>query len=275
MRIRRMVEFRRVLVILVRRDLRVRYARSWLGYVWTLIDPLAMSLVYAFVFGVIYGVKANGNASINARTDGIDIVLFVVSGLLAWNWFNMCINETARALSAERLLVRSTNIPREMWVVRVVLSKGIEHLMSMPIYGAFILYFLLRGEVHVNWELVYIIPALVIQLILCIGMGLVMAPVTAMVDDFIRVVRIVLRMGFYLTPVVYSANYLGTKLPWAMHLQQLNPLTGIIDMYRCGITSHYTPDYHAWIFSILVSLAWLFFGMWVFRKLEPAILKEI
>ena len=86
-------------------------------------------------------------------------------------------------------------------------------------------------------------------------------------------------MLFYVTPIVYSLHFLEAKLPaewtWAKFLIQLNPLTGITDMYRAGFISQYGPDWHAWIYALIVSLAWLAFGSWVFRKLEPAILKEI
>lgn len=261
--------YRRVLVTLVRRDLRIRYARSWLGYAWTLIDPLSIGLVYWFVFG---GLMGGGR-----HTPGIPFMVYLLAGMLPWNWFNGSLNETARALYAERLLVRSTNIPRELWVARVVIAKGIEFVLSLPIILVFALYYLLIGQGHYDWRIVFILPALVLQFVLVLGMGLVMAPVTALVDDFIRVVRIALRLLFYITPIVYSLSLVESKFSWAPHVMVWNPLVGITDMYRVGFTYGATvgPMWHAWAIATIVSFAWLFFGMWVFRKLEPAVLKEI
>lgn len=271
---------RQTLGTLVRRDLRIRYARSALGYLWTLIDPLAMALVYAFVFGVIYARGAKPGVAQNASekwasTDGIPIVLFLVAGLLAYNWFSNVVNESARALYAERLLVRSTNLPRELWVIRVVISKGIEHLLSLPILIAFMLFYWARGEITLSWEIIYWIPALIIEFILLTGIGLVMAPVTALVDDFARITRIVLRVLFYLTPIVYSIHFLEKKADWATPVLEANPLTGITDMYRATFETQYGPAWTAWAIALVISLVWLWFGAWVFRKLEPAILKEI
>ena len=270
-RVARIFAHRKVLGTLVRRDLRIRYARSVLGYLWTLIDPLAMTLVYWFVFGVIYRARGIQNSQ------GAPYVVYLVAGLLAWNWFNNSINETSRALYSERLLVRSTNLPRELWVIRVVISKGIEHLMSLPILIGFIVVFsITTPDMHLNWRFVYWIPALLLEFLLCVGMGLVMAPVTALVDDFIRLVRIALRMLFYLTPIVYSTAMLDKHAPWARPFQQWNPLTGINDMYRLGfLDPGISPDYGAWIACLIVTLAWLFFGMWVFSRLESPVLKEI
>ncbi len=271
-RIERMVDYRKVLWILVRRDLRVRYARSWLGYVWTLIDPLMMSLIYAFVFGFIYQhAITEGEFS---RTDGLPMVMWIVPGFLPWNWFNGTLSEATRALKSERLLVRSTNIPREFWVIRLVLAKGIEHIMSMPVYVLFVVIFLARDEVSLNWRLVFIVPGAIILLFLLVGMGLVLAPVTVMAQDFQRIVRIGLRMMFYLTPVVYSTGYLTHRLAFAGYVQKLNPLTGVMDMYRVGVTG-YTPDYQAWVVSVVVTALWVWIGLKVFRKMEPTILKEI
>ncbi|MBO1755642.1 ABC transporter permease [Allobranchiibius sp. CTAmp26] len=280
-RLRRIVEYRAVLWTLVKRDLRIRYARSVLGYLWTLIDPLAMTLVYWFVFGVIYGIGTG--ASAERRSDGIPFVVFLVAGVLVWNWFNNSVNETARALYSERLLVRSTNLPRELWVIRVVLSKGIEHLLSLPILVLFVAFFAARHDIVLNWKLVYWIPALVLELVLCIGVGLVMAPVTALVDDFVRIVRIVLRIGFYLTPIVYSLNYLRTRgqqphehaLLVIARMLEFNPLSAINDMYRQGMLVRATPEYRIWLIGTVISFGWLFFGMWVFARLEKPILKEI
>lgn len=277
-RIGRIVEYRAVLWTLVKRDLRIRYARSALGYLWTLIDPLAMILIYWFVFGKVYSSQSE------ARSEGIPFVLFMMAGVLAWNWFNNCVNETARALYAERLLVRSTNLPRELWVIRVVLSKGIEHLLSLPIYVLFIVYFrYVDGSVQLHWaQLLLWIPAILIELILCIGIGLVMAPVTALVDDFVRIVRIVLRLGFYLTPIVYSLEFLQAKgakgdetLGLMGRLLEYNPLSGIIDLYHQALLINRTPQWHLWVIATVISLVWLVFGAWVFQKLEKPILKEI
>src|SRR6478609_9487037 len=106
---RGLVARRRILGTLVKRDLRVRYGGSPIGYLWTIIDPLAMAAIYFVVFTVIFKSRSVGYQP---------YVLFIVIGVLAWQWFQLSVTETARALIAESRLVRSTNMPRELWVVR-------------------------------------------------------------------------------------------------------------------------------------------------------------
>ncbi|YAL82545.1 ABC transporter permease [Dermacoccaceae bacterium W4C1] len=276
-RIERIWQDRKVLEILVRRDLRVRYARSVLGYLWTLIDPLSQALVYWFVFGLLM-----------ARSDaaGLPFIIYLIAGILCWQWFNNCVNETARAITAERALVRSTGLPRELWVIRVVLAKGVEFMLSLPILLIFVIIFMIQGDdVQLNWRIIMIVPAILIQMVMSIGIGLVMAPVTALADDIVRLVRIALRFGFYFTPILYPLSLVESRaakheaLSWVPNVMMLNPFVGITDMYRIGLTDPAVHAQHSvypsWGFAVLIALFWLVVGMLVFRRLEPAVLKEI
>src|SRR3954447_14153488 len=129
-RVRALLEHRRILWLLVRRDLKVRYASSALGYVWTVLDPFMMILIYWFVFSFIFRGRSVGEEP---------YILYLAFGQLAWQWFNGCVNDCTRALTSETRLVRSTRLPREIWVLKVVLSKGLEYIFSLPVIGIFML----------------------------------------------------------------------------------------------------------------------------------------
>ena len=118
---------RRAIKLLVTRDLKVRYASSTLGYLWSVLEPLLLAGIYWFIFTQIF-----------TRTVGVEpYIVFLLAGLLPWTWFNGAVTDAARALHTEAKLVRSTNVPREVWVVRVVLSKGVEFLLSLPVLFLF------------------------------------------------------------------------------------------------------------------------------------------
>lgn len=253
---------RGILLTLVRRDLRVRYARSWLGYLWTVIDPLAMALIYFMVFAVIF---QRGDAGHKPY------FLFLLVGLLPWQWFNASINETARALVSEAKLVRSTNLPRELWVIRVVIAKGIEFLLSLPVLFAFVLIYVIRGETTLNWRIVLFPVGLALQFILQTGIGLLLAPATVLADDTIRVVRIALRMLFYGTPIIYTLD----KAPdWLQTALWFNPMSGILELYRAGFFPQ-KLQVAPLVVGALMSLAFLAWGAVTFARMERAVLKEI
>jgi ABC-2 type transport system permease protein len=258
----RVWERRPVLGTLVQRDLRVRYARSWLGYLWTIIDPLAMALIYFVVFAVIFKRPDAGHHP---------YFLFLLIGLLVWQWFNASVNETSRALLAESKLVRSTNLPRELWVIRVVIAKGIEFMLSLPVLVVFVAIYIVRGDTHLNWRLIFFPVGLAVQFVLQIGIGLLLAPATVLADDTIRVVRIVLRMLFYATPIIYTLNMAPG---WLQRLLWFNPLSGIMELYRAGFFHDPTPKAPV-IASVFVSVGFVVWGAIAFTRMERAVLKEI
>ncbi len=256
---------REVLRTLVVRDLRVRYAQSVLGYVWTILDPLLMSLIYFVVFVHILKRGDLGHQP---------YFLFLVLGLLSWQWFSGSMSDTSRALIQESKLVRSTNLPREIWVVRVVASKGVEYLLSLPVLVVFLVVYLVRGEAHLNGWLVLFPLGLLLQVIAQVGLGLILAPVTALVTDTQRVVRIFLRMLFYLTPVIYAGRLVPPpydKITW------INPMTGILEAMRAGFFAHDTLPivWGAIAAAVVISVLLLVVGSWTFSRLERAVLKEL
>ncbi|WP_296140726.1 ABC transporter permease [uncultured Tessaracoccus sp.] len=258
---------RRVLALLVRRDLRVRYSRSVIGYLWTVLDPLANALIYFMIFVVIF---ERGDAGHHPY------FLFLLAGLLPWQWFNAGVNESMRALLAERQLVRSMDLPREIWVVRVVLSKGIEYVLSLPVLVLFTAIYIATGDTRLDWQLVFFPLAMLLEALLITAFGLTLAPLTVMMYDFQPTVRIFLRVYFYMTPIIFNLELLDKlkQFSWLQILFQVNPLTGALELYRAGFFPA-DPRWHVVGYSC-IGIALLFgLGVWTFKRMEPAVLKEI
>lgn len=272
---RELVDRRSILWLLVVRDLKVRYSSSALGYVWTILDPLMMALVYWFVFGFIF----------TGHRKGLDpYILFLVVGVLSWQWFNGGVVDTTRALQQESKLVRSTNLPREIWVLKIVVAKGVEYLLSLPV----IVLFMVLYRVGPRWDIVWALPlAMLLQATLITGIGLALASVTVLVNDMQRVVRILLRVGFYVTPIVYSISALKAY-PTLQYVMAANPMTGIVDLYRrCvdlqvkgtgstgTVSAFQDAGWHVPAISALITVVIFLLGSAIFRRLEPAVLKEL
>ncbi len=261
-RIAALVDRRRVLWRLVQRDLRVRYLGSTLGYLWTVLDPLLMAMVYFVVFSFILNVHRKGDSP---------YLLFLLSGVLPWQFFNMAVNDGARALLAESKLVGSTNLPREIWVLRVVLSKGIEFLFTVPILVAFAAGFALHGDAAIDWQIVLWPVGFVLQLLLLTGIGLFLAPVTVLVKDATRLVRIFLRFFFYLTPILWASRVVPGIFG---DILKVNPLVGIFELYRAGLFQR-PVGWTSVLISVIDIAVMLVIGALVFRRLERPVLKEL
>ena len=248
---------RRAVRLLVGRDLKVRYASSALGYLWSVLEPLLLAGIYWFIFTQVF-----------TRTVGAEpYIVFLLAGLLPWTWFNGAVIDGARALHAEAKLVRSTNVPREVWVVRVVLSKGAEFLLSLPV----LFFFALIHGASLDWQLVLLVPAALVMATLVLGVGLLLAPLVVLIRDLERVVRIALRLGFYASPVIFAVQ--DVPQPWDA-LFAFNPLAGIFELCRAGFFPG-AVDWGQVGLSVAVSVGMLVAGWWVFARLERTVLKEI
>lgn len=243
--------------LLSARDLRVRYSTSVLGYAWSVLDPLVMSGIYWFVFTRVFSRDVGESP----------YILFLITALLPWVWFNSAVTDFTRAFKKDARLVRSVSIPRSIWVVRIVVSKGVEFLFSLPVLAAFAVF----GGGTVGWGLLLFPLAFLLQFILLVGIGLVVAPLCVLWVDLERTTRLVLRVLFYASPIIYGT----TDLPGAFRdIAMLNPLSGIFALYRVG----FFPDqWDACAVGIgaALSVSILMSGVFVFRQCERAVLKEL
>ena len=257
-----LIRTRKILAVLIRRDLKLRYADSMLGYVWTVLEPLMMGSIYWFVFTMIF------HRSVGAEP----YIIFLLAGLLPWMWFTNGLNEGIRSLTSQRRLIASTSLPRQIWVLRSTGAKGVEFLLSLPVLAAFCLFYRPQFDV----QLVLFPLGILIQLMLLLGLALLLSPITMLVRDVEPLVRVGTRALFYASPIIYSLNdVLVTSLPsFVIGLYTLNPLTGILECYRAGFFPgpvHWGAILAAALFAVLA----LVLGWTVFSRMERQVLKEI
>lgn len=252
--------------LLSARDLKVRYSTSALGYLWSVLDPLVMSAIYWFVFTQVF-----------QRDVGEDpYIIFLISGLLPWVWFNSSVSDFTRAFKKDARLVRSTAIPRSIWVNRIVLSKGTEFLFSLPVLVIFVIVNMLTEPdparvAHLGWGVLWLPAAIVLQAMLLVGLGLLVAPLCALYADLERTTGLILRALFYASPIIYSVSNLPA--PFDV-IGAFNPLAGIFTLYRMAF---FPGQWHALtvLISAVMSVLILALGVWVFRTLERPVLKEL
>ena len=250
--------YRHSLWLLTKRDLHVRYTTNALGYVWSILDPLLMAGIYYLVFVLIFHRGGQGEDP---------YIVFLLSGLLPWTWFNGSVSEFTRAFSREAKLIRSTAIPRTIWINRIVLSKGIEFGLSLPVLAFFVIF----TGAHVHWQLALIPIAVVIEAVMLVGIGMIVAPLVVFFKDLERAVKLLLRLLFYLSAILYSI----TDVPKSLRpIAELNPLVGLFGIYRAGFFPH---DLH-WdlvLVSAIGSLILLVIGWFVYSRNIRGVLKEM
>lgn len=260
--VRELIATRSILWVLVKRDLKLRYAGSMLGWVWTVLEPLLMAGIYWFVFTQIF-----------TRSVGQDpYIIFLLAGLLPWFWFTNGLTQGTEALLSQRRLLASTSLPRQIWVLRSVGAKGCEFLFSVPVFLIFLIFY----RPTFDGELWLIPVGIALELVLLTGLGLLLSPIMVLVRDLKPIIRLVTRAMFYASPVIYSYHdIVAANLPDVLvTLYSLNPVTGIMECYRAGFFADQT-QYASILIAAGIAVVTLVVGWFSFMRLEPRVLKEI
>lgn len=243
--------------LLTRRDLKVRYSTSLLGYLWSILDPLLMSLIYWFIFTQVF-----------ERSVGEEpYIVFLLTAMLPWVWVNGAVSDSTRAFLRDVKLVRSVSLPHWIWVGRIICTKGIEFLLSIPVLAGFAIF----SGAAVGWGILLFPVAVILLAMLTLGVGLLIAPLVVFFRDLERAMKLVLRVLFYASPVIYGASDLPA---FAQPLAWLNPLSGIFALFRAG----FFPDQLDWALvatSAGITVALLVIGIVVFRRTIGGVLKEL
>lgn len=291
-RVRAIWANRRIMGILIVRDLKVRYSGSVLGFAWTLLDPLLLTLTYWFLFGFIVSRGASNEQP---------YLLWLLTGILPYMWTSRVLMESGRLLGNDAKLVTSSSLPREIWVLRSVTSNFIDFLFTLPITVVAVLLYLTFGDalddrttVPSVW--IWLIPlAFAVQFLLNLGLALFFAPLCMLYPDVHRLVRVFTMLYRYLSPVIYGLGFLEARLSspainwpswmlvgdqtwpeWLIYVYALNPLVGILNVYHAVLFPDNVSDVLTLLgLSAVISTILFVFGWWLFRRLEARVLKEI
>ncbi|HKA68718.1 MAG TPA: ABC transporter permease [Actinomycetes bacterium] len=264
-RVRAIMTHRPELKLLITRDLKVKYEKSVLGYVWSILEPLLLATVYFFVFGVIMGVGTE------------DYLVYLLAGMLPWLWASSTINGSTGALTGQARLVKTTSVPREIWVLRLVGARWVDFALSLPVLVLFAI--LYRRAPHLG-HLALLPFVMIVQAILLTGIALLLASITVLFRDVKNVVKIVMRLLFYFSPILYGFEKIQKLPDVVVQFYTLNPFVGILELNRAV----WFPDELqkagiSWVSAVLPTIvltgALFVLGWTVFGRLERAVLKEL
>jgi len=182
---------------LTKKELKVRYKSSVLGYLWSILNPLAMAGVFYVGLGLIIGVRGDGRHP---------FWLALICGMFPWQWFSNSINACTNVYVGNANLIRKVAFRRELLPLATVLNDLIHFAVSIPVIVAFLL---LAGDVHgpsAHW--LYGVPLLMLaQLIMAYALGLIAGTLNVLFRDLSNLVAIFLTTLFYVTPIIYSIDH--------------------------------------------------------------------
>ena len=253
--LRNLWRYRSFVLGMASREFRARYLGSVLGGVWAILHPLTLVLIYTLVFGHL----------MRSRLPGVDDALgygiFLCAGIFTWTTFTEILQRSVSVFLENGNLLKKMSFPRAALPAIVLVSA----LANFAIVAAILIVLLLLVGRFPGWPLLGMVPLLIVQQSLALGLGVALGVINVFFRDVAHLLAIALQLWFWVTPIVYPISILGEHV---QTLVQLNPMTGIVAGYQ-GILLHGAwPPWHAWLPQAVLAVLSLLLARSLFRRLS-------
>jgi len=243
---------RGVLRQLVAQQLILRYRRTALGYLWTLINPLVMMSIMAWVFSTLF------HAEIKSFT------VFLFAGMIPWTFFSAVTIQSGTAFIHNEGLIKKIYLPKIIFPLSIACALLIDSILSF--LALFVIILILGGELSL--ALLFLPVSFVLLFLFTLGIALVMSVVTVFFRDLQHIIIIAMQGVFFLTPILYKKSAMDGWVAW---LVDINPVTPFIDLFRAPLTQALLPDSSIILHCSVISLVFFVIGLAIFLFQEKNI----
>ena len=240
-------QYKEFVVQLVSRSIKVRYKRSILGVAWTMLNPLFTMLVMTLVFSTLF------------RFQIPRYPVYVLSGIIAWNFFSSATQQGLSEMISSGNLIRRIYLPKSTFVVSAVSTSLVNLLISLV--PLFIVMVIQHSEITLA---IIIVPiSIIILYIFSLGVCLIISTVGIYFADVVPIYEVLLVIIMYATPIIYPKDIVPEQ--WRF-LINLNPMVHILQIFRKPLFEGIIPSVNEFVISIIIALFTLLLGWFIFTK---------
>mgnify|MGYP000990501529 CR=1 FL=1 len=245
--IRNLIDTRFILRRMIYTDFKIRYRRSFLGVLWSLLNPFLNMLVFVIVFSNLF------------RSQISHYPLYLLTGNMVFSFFSASTSGAMRQVISNSSMIRRVFLPKTIYVLALIGNNAINLFLTVIIIIP-MLYF---EKIEVTSAILFIFPAFLLVTGFIIGVSLILATVTAFLNDFSQLWSIILIFWTYLTPIFYPESIIPESY---IHLYRMNPMYVFVRLFRDSVVygSISSPD--LWLKGFVFSFVTLVFGWWIFTR---------
>ena len=244
---------RNVLSQLVSQQLILRYRRTVVGYLWTLINPLLMMSIMAFVFSALF------------KADLKTFTVFLFGGMIPWTFFSSVVSQSGSAFINNEGLIKKIYLPKAVFPLSIAFALLIDSIFSF--LALFTIIMIIGGTL--SWAVLFIPVAFLLLFLFSLGAGLIMSIATVFFRDLQHVIVIAMQGLFFLTPVLYKPEALSARFGWII---KFNPVVPFIDLFREPLTQGTLPAIGVIVQATILSFTLLAIGLTIFLRQEKKII---
>ena len=248
--IRELYHYKDLFFTLAWRDLKVRYAQTFLGLLWAVIQPLVTLLIFTLIFG----------KAIEVDTGTIPYPTYALAGMSAWAYFSFVMSQSGGSIIASGEMVKKIYFPRLI----IPLSKALVALVDFLVTITLLLILMVYYKVPIGSELLWFPLFLILNIMTALGVGIWLSALTIRYRDFQHVVPFMVQIGLYATPIAYPVSLVPENYQFLYHL---NPMAGIVEGFRYSLFSNESLPEMAYV-SFLVALIIFISSLIYFKRME-------
>lgn len=248
--------YRELLKTSIKKDIGGKYKHSFLGILWSFINPLLQISVYAFVFQIIL------------RSDIENYAVYLCCGLIPWQYFSSVVLRGAAIIVDNGNIIKKVYFPREVLPISLASSEGVNFLISTIIILGFVIFGGIGLSHHILWYFLIVL----LQYILSIGVALIVSSITVYFRDLQHILGILMQLLFYATPIVYSMDSVPANFKW---LVKINPMSYLIESYRAIFYNKTMPNFNDLGKALIMGVVLCIAGYFIFKRLEKRFAEEL
>ena len=249
-------KYRELLKTNVKKEIRGKYKNSFLGVIWSFLNPLLQIIVYAVVFQIIL------------KNPKENYAIFLCCGLIPWTFFSSAITRSAFTMIENGNIIKKVYFPREILPISIVTSETVNFMISTIIILAFVIF----GGIGISPYIIFYPIVLLAQYLLLIGISLIVSSISVYVRDLQHLIGVAMQLLFYATPIVYATETIPESFKWIL---SLNPMTYIINGYRDIFYNQTMIDLVPLLLLIAVSIVICVTGYVIFNKLQKGFAEQL
>ena len=248
--------YRELLKTNVKKEIRGKYKNSFLGVLWSFLNPLLQIAVYAIVFPLIL------------RNTQENYVIFLCCGLIPWTFFSTAISRAAFTMVENGNILKKVYFPREILPISIVTSEAVNFFISTIIIIGFVIF----GGLGITKYIIFYPIVLFAQYLLLIAISFIVSSISVYIRDLQHLVGVALQLLFYGTPIVYASETIPENFKWILNI---NPMTYIINGYRDIFYNQTMIDIKPLLILILCSIVACVIGYLIFNKLQKGFAEQL
>ena len=252
-------QYRELLYFFTWKEIKVRYKQAFLGILWTLLQPLAMMLIFVLLLSQGLGLK----------TGAIPTPIYYLSGLLIWNLFNHSVTYASQAMVGNGNIIKKIYFPRLVIPISATLTASFDFLISLGLFLGLLLYYEINSDLAFSWMnlIISVLIGYIVTIFTAFSLGTFLSAINVKYRDVRYILPFLIQTLFFITPVMYDTSVI--QQPWIKQILQLNPLNFAIELIRNNLTnisSFALPSITLWVPAIVIILYMI--AIYTFRKTE-------